>query len=99
MPRCLQRRRYSVAVQQNSVPSLIHRHALYELPICEHGCIEIVVDGEIKKIGITRVHMEEDAGKNIHGEEENHSFVDLNRAGVPLMEIVSEPDVRSSGER
>ncbi|MFH1703955.1 MAG: Asp-tRNA(Asn)/Glu-tRNA(Gln) amidotransferase subunit GatB [Nitrospirota bacterium] len=70
----------------------------YELPICEHGCIEIVVDGEIKKIGITRVHMEEDAGKNIHGEEENHSFVDLNRAGVPLMEIVSEPDIRSSGE-
>jgi aspartyl-tRNA(Asn)/glutamyl-tRNA(Gln) amidotransferase subunit B len=70
----------------------------YELPICEHGCIEIVVDGEIKKIGITRVHMEEDAGKNIHGEEENHSFVDLNRAGVPLMEIVSEPDIRSSSE-
>jgi aspartyl-tRNA(Asn)/glutamyl-tRNA(Gln) amidotransferase subunit B len=70
----------------------------YELPICEHGCIEIVVDGEIKKIGITRVHMEEDAGKNIHGEEEKHSFVDLNRAGVPLMEIVSEPDIRSSGE-
>src|SRR3990172_2324126 len=70
----------------------------YELPICEHGCIEIVVDGEIKKICITRVHMEEDAGKNIHGEEEKHSFVDLNRAGVPLMEIVSEPDIRSSGE-
>jgi aspartyl-tRNA(Asn)/glutamyl-tRNA(Gln) amidotransferase subunit B len=70
----------------------------YELPICEHGCIEVIVDREIKKIGITRVHMEEDAGKNIHGEEENHSFVDLNRAGVPLMEIVSEPDIRSSAE-
>src|SRR3989304_1862827 len=70
----------------------------YELPICEHGYVEVVVDGEIKKIGITRVHMEEDAGKNIHGGEENQSFVDLNRAGVPLMEIVSEPDIRSSGE-
>lgn len=67
----------------------------YELPICEHGYIEVIIDGEIKKIGITRVHMEEDAGKNIHGEEENYSFVDLNRAGVPLMEIVSEPDIRS----
>jgi aspartyl-tRNA(Asn)/glutamyl-tRNA(Gln) amidotransferase subunit B len=75
----------------------------YELPICEHGYIEIIVDGTIKKIGITRVHMEEDAGKNIHespalggsGGGGNYSFVDLNRAGVPLMEIVSEPDIRS----
>jgi len=66
----------------------------YELPICEHGYIEIVVDGNIKKIGITRIHMEEDAGKNIHEEAGNYSFVDLNRAGVPLMEIVSEPDIR-----
>jgi aspartyl-tRNA(Asn)/glutamyl-tRNA(Gln) amidotransferase subunit B len=70
----------------------------YELPICEHGYIEIVVDGGIKKIGITRIHMEEDAGKNIHGDEGNYSFVDLNRAGVPLMEIVSEPDIRSPRE-
>lgn len=74
----------------------------YELPICEHGYIEIVVEGEIKKIGITRIHMEEDAGKNIHGSalggEGNYSFVDLNRAGVPLMEIVSEPDIRSPRE-
>jgi len=69
----------------------------YELPICEHGYIEIIVNEEIKKIGITRIHMEEDAGKNIHGEV-NYSFVDLNRAGVPLMEIVSEPDIRSPGE-
>jgi len=70
----------------------------YELPICEHGYTEIVVDGSIKKIGITRIHMEEDAGKNIHEGAGSYSFVDLNRAGVPLMEIVSEPDIRSPGE-
>ncbi|MBE0425234.1 MAG: Asp-tRNA(Asn)/Glu-tRNA(Gln) amidotransferase subunit GatB [Nitrospirae bacterium] len=70
----------------------------YELPICEHGNIEIVVNGNIRKIGITRIHMEEDAGKNIHEGAGNYSFVDLNRAGVPLMEIVSEPDIRSARE-
>ena len=71
----------------------------YELPICEHGHLEIVVDGGVKKIGITRIHMEEDAGKNIHESAGgNYSFVDLNRAGVPLMEIVSEPDIRSPQE-
>lgn len=70
----------------------------YELPICERGWIEIVVDGETKKIGITRIHMEEDAGKNIHEDMGNFSFVDLNRTGVPLMEIVSEPDIRSPRE-
>lgn len=72
----------------------------YELPICEHGYIEIVVDGTVKKIGITRIHMEEDAGKNIHESASggNFSFVDLNRAGVPLMEIVSEPDIRAPVE-
>jgi aspartyl-tRNA(Asn)/glutamyl-tRNA(Gln) amidotransferase subunit B len=74
----------------------------YELPVCEHGYIEIVVDGAAKKNGITRVHMEEDAGKNIHesasGGGGSYSFVDLNRAGVPLMEIVSEPDIRSPRE-
>ena len=74
----------------------------YELPICEHGFIEIVVDAEIRRIGITRIHMEEDAGKNIHesasGGAGNYSFVDLNRAGVPLMEIVSEPDIRTPKE-
>jgi aspartyl-tRNA(Asn)/glutamyl-tRNA(Gln) amidotransferase subunit B len=72
----------------------------YELPICEHGYIEIIVDGIVKKIGITRIHMEEDAGKNIHESASggNSSFVDLNRAGVPLMEIVSEPDIRTPVE-
>ncbi|MEJ2695070.1 MAG: Asp-tRNA(Asn)/Glu-tRNA(Gln) amidotransferase subunit GatB [Candidatus Sulfobium sp.] len=69
----------------------------YELPICEHGFVEIVVEDEVRKVGITRIHMEEDAGKNIH-EGGGYSFVDLNRAGVPLMEIVSEPDIRSPGE-
>jgi aspartyl-tRNA(Asn)/glutamyl-tRNA(Gln) amidotransferase subunit B len=72
----------------------------YELPICEHGYIEIVVDGTIKKIGIARIHMEEDAGKNIHESASGgkFSFVDLNRTGVPLMEIVSEPDMRAPVE-
>ncbi|HAK89401.1 MAG: aspartyl/glutamyl-tRNA amidotransferase subunit B [Nitrospirae bacterium GWB2_47_37] len=70
----------------------------YELPICEHGHVEIVVDGEVKRIGITRIHMEEDAGKNIHEGGGPYSFVDLNRTGVPLMEIVSEPDIRSPKE-
>ncbi|MCL4457034.1 MAG: Asp-tRNA(Asn)/Glu-tRNA(Gln) amidotransferase subunit GatB [Nitrospirae bacterium] len=70
----------------------------YELPICEHGHIEIMVDGDVRRIGITRIHMEEDAGKNIHEESGPYSFVDLNRAGVPLMEIVSEPDIRSPKE-
>jgi aspartyl-tRNA(Asn)/glutamyl-tRNA(Gln) amidotransferase subunit B len=70
----------------------------YELPICEHGHVEIAVDGEKKRIGVTRVHMEEDAGKNIHQEGTNYSLVDLNRTGVPLMEIVSEPDMRSPQE-
>jgi aspartyl-tRNA(Asn)/glutamyl-tRNA(Gln) amidotransferase subunit B len=70
----------------------------YEHPICEHGFIEIVVDGGARRIGITRIHMEEDAGKNIHEGGGNYSFVDLNRAGVPLMEIVSEPDIRSPKE-
>jgi len=72
----------------------------FELPICEHGHLDIVLDGAVKKIGITRIHMEEDAGKNIHESASggNYSFVDLNRAGVPLMEIVSEPDMRSPQE-
>lgn len=68
----------------------------FELPICRNGHIKI--NGGQKKIGITRIHMENDAGKNIHSEKENLSFVDLNRAGVPLVEIVSEPDISSAEE-
>ncbi len=71
----------------------------YEHPLCEAGFLNIDLDGEQKRIGITRIHMEEDAGKNIHGEAgEPFSYVDLNRTGVPLMEIVSEPDMRSPRE-
>ncbi|MBU4193171.1 MAG: Asp-tRNA(Asn)/Glu-tRNA(Gln) amidotransferase subunit GatB [Proteobacteria bacterium] len=70
----------------------------FELPICERGQVAIEVDGQRKVIGLTRIHMEEDAGKNIHSAAENASFVDLNRAGVPLIEIVSEPDMRSAEE-
>jgi len=70
----------------------------YEHPICEHGHIDITVDGGTKRIGITRIHMEEDAGKNVHEGGGSSSFVDLNRTGVPLMEIVSEPDIRSPKE-
>jgi aspartyl-tRNA(Asn)/glutamyl-tRNA(Gln) amidotransferase subunit B len=70
----------------------------YDKPLAEHGYLDIEVEGVRKRIGITRIHMEEDAGKLLHGEEPddvNFSFVDLNRAGVPLIEIVSEPDMRS----
>ncbi|MBI5675652.1 MAG: Asp-tRNA(Asn)/Glu-tRNA(Gln) amidotransferase subunit GatB [Nitrospirae bacterium] len=70
----------------------------YELPICERGFVEIIVNSEKKKIGLTRIHLEEDAGKNIHEGAEDYSFVDLNRAGTPLMEIVSEPDIRTPQE-
>ena len=70
----------------------------YELPICEHGHVEIVVEGTVKRIGLTRIHLEEDAGKNLHQAESNASLVDLNRAGTPLMEIVSEPDIRTPEE-
>src|SRR5213596_4028087 len=70
----------------------------YELPICINGYIDIVVNGGSKRIRLTRIHMEEDAGKNIHDIRTDASLVDLNRAGVPLLEIVSEPDIRSAEE-
>ena len=70
----------------------------FELPLAEHGWLEIEVEATGKRIGITRIHMEEDAGKLIHDEREPRSYVDLNRTGVPLMEIVSEPDIRSPEE-
>jgi aspartyl-tRNA(Asn)/glutamyl-tRNA(Gln) amidotransferase subunit B len=70
----------------------------YELPLCEKGYVEIVVDGNVKRIGITRIHLEEDAGKNLHQTGGGASLVDLNRAGTPLMEIVSEPDIRTADE-
>ena len=70
----------------------------YELPIVFDGKLEIYVDGAKKSVGITRAHLEEDAGKSIHDLYEAESAIDLNRAGTPLIEIVSEPDMRSSKE-
>ncbi|MDQ3099991.1 MAG: Asp-tRNA(Asn)/Glu-tRNA(Gln) amidotransferase subunit GatB [Bacteroidota bacterium] len=67
-------------------------------PICTEGFVLIPVDGKEKRIGITRIHMEEDAGKSIHDVDPFNTLVDLNRAGVPLVEIVSEPDIRSGQE-
>ncbi len=67
----------------------------YELPLCLNGYLDIEVNGETKRIGLVRIHLEEDAGKNIHATEEDYSFIDLNRAGVPLMEIVTRPDIRT----
>ncbi len=74
----------------------------YDLPVAEHGCLEITAAGKRKRIGITRVHVEEDAGKLVHQGAtmavSKYSLVDYNRTGVPLVEIVSEPDLRSPEE-
>ena len=70
----------------------------FAYPLSEHGYVFLDVDGAQKKIGLTRIHMEEDAGKLMHDEHNPVSYVDLNRAGVPLIEIVSEPDMRSPAE-
>jgi aspartyl-tRNA(Asn)/glutamyl-tRNA(Gln) amidotransferase subunit B len=71
----------------------------FEFPICEDGHLDVPLeDGESSRIGITRIHMEEDAGKSSHVQGRPVSLVDLNRAGVPLIEIVSEPDIRSADE-
>jgi len=72
----------------------------YDMPICKDGYIDIPVENGLKRIGITRLHLEEDAGKSIHSEDksDNVSYIDLNRTGVPLAEIVSEPDMRSADE-
>jgi aspartyl-tRNA(Asn)/glutamyl-tRNA(Gln) amidotransferase subunit B len=73
----------------------------YDLPVAEHGHLTVHVDGVAKRIGITRVHIEDDAGKSIHDgfkDSNRYTYVDLNRCGTPLIEIVSEPDIRSSEE-
>ena len=70
----------------------------FDKPLCEHGYVEIEINGEKKKIRLTRIHIEEDAGKLNHDEFGGGSLVDLNRAGVPLIEIVSEQDLRSAEE-
>jgi aspartyl-tRNA(Asn)/glutamyl-tRNA(Gln) amidotransferase subunit B len=73
----------------------------YDEPIAEHGWVDLSVVGAHKRVGITRVHMEDDAGKSIHegfSDSDRYSYVDLNRCGTPLVEIVTEPDMRSSDE-
>jgi len=70
----------------------------FSLPLVEHGHLDIPAKGGEKRIGITRIHMEEDAGKSMHEGLEGVSHIDLNRGGIPLMEIVSEPDMRSADE-
>ena len=70
----------------------------YDLPVCVNGHLDIEVDGQTKRIGITRIHIEEDAGKLIHDPFGGNSLVDYNRCGVPLIEIVTEPDMRSPEE-
>ena len=70
----------------------------YEFPLAEKGWVDIEVNGRAKRAGITRIHIEEDAGKLIHDEVRPVSYVDFNRTGVPLMEIVGEPDLRTPEE-
>jgi aspartyl-tRNA(Asn)/glutamyl-tRNA(Gln) amidotransferase subunit B len=73
----------------------------YDQPLAEHGWLEVLVDGAKKRIGVTRIHLEDDAGKSIHDgfkDSDRYTYVDLNRSGTPLIEIVSEPDIRSSEE-
>src|SRR5580658_5987199 len=73
----------------------------YDQPLAEHGHVDIEVNGVHKRIGVTRVHMEDDAGKSIHDgfkDSDRYTYVDLNRCGTPLIEIVSDPDLRSSEE-
>jgi len=75
--------------------------SMYDEPLAEHGFVDIRVDGTRKRIGVTRVHMEDDAGKSQHEgfrDSDRFTYVDLNRCGAPLIEIVSEPDMRSSEE-
>ena len=75
--------------------------SMYELPLATKGWLEIEFDGTLKRIGITRVHMEEDAAKNLHegfSDSDRWSYIDYNRCGVPLIEIVSEPDIRTPAQ-
>ncbi len=70
----------------------------FDIPLCENGYVEYMLGDEQKRVGITRIHIEEDAGKLLHMEGFDSTLVDMNRCGVPLIEIVSEPDMRSAAE-
>ena len=73
----------------------------FDQPLAEHGWLDVMADGAKKRIGITRIHMEDDAGKSIHDgfkDSDRYTYVDLNRSGTPLIEIVTEPDIRTSDE-
>ena len=90
---------YSVFARKNySYPDLPKGYQIsqYELPLCHDGWLEVKVDGQNRRIGITRAHLEEDAGKLFH--VGGDSLVDYNRSGIPLLEIVTEPDIRSAKE-
>src|SRR5690606_12040193 len=72
----------------------------YDLPVCQNGWLEVEADGQVSRVGITRVHMEEDTARLLHRTDpvtgETYSLIDVNRSGTPLMEIVSEPDMRTA---
>lgn len=70
----------------------------YDQPLCSGGYLEIIDNGKAKKIGITRVHLEEDTGRLIHADDKDHSLVDFNRGGLPLMELVTEPDIENADQ-
>ena len=70
----------------------------YEIPIVAGGSLETEVDGEVHVVGLTRAHLEEDAGKSLHEQFDDATGIDLNRAGTPLLEIVSEPEIRSAAQ-
>ena len=70
----------------------------FDVPLCENGYLDILVNGDVRRIGITRIHIEEDAGKLIHDDSFDGTLADYNRCGVPLIEMVSEPDLRSAEE-
>jgi aspartyl-tRNA(Asn)/glutamyl-tRNA(Gln) amidotransferase subunit B len=92
---------YSVFARKNYFyPDLPKGYQIsqFELPIVGNGHLDIEVDGVTKRIGITRAHLEEDAGKSLHEDFHGLTGIDLNRAGTPLLEIVSEPDMRSAKE-
>ena len=92
---------YSVFARKNYFyPDLPKGYQIsqFELPVVNHGYLEINNEGVNKKIRILRAHLEEDAGKSVHGAQEGMSGIDLNRAGTPLLEIVTEPDMRSAAE-